>query len=93
MAIAPPVISLVDTTKVDTLEANIDALIGAVGWFAANVQTDGGGNVFWEGTSNTFLNAAERIVMRDRYLAVGWRIVQVTDPDGTKTKTRLRAYA
>lgn len=92
MAVAPPVINLVNTTTVNTLESNIDALIGAANWFVNNAQTDGAGNVFWEGTSNIFLNAPERIVLQDRYLAVGWRIVQVTDPDGAKTKTKLRAY-
>lgn len=93
MAVAPPATNLVDTTKVDNLENGIDAIISAPGWFAANVKIDGAGNPYWEGTSNsTYLNMIERVVLRDRYLAAGWRVVQVEDPDGTKTKTLVRVF-
>lgn len=92
MATAPPAINLTDTTKVDNVEAAIDAVISQPGWFAANVQIENDGSPYWEGTSNTYLNTLEREVLRQRYLAVGWRIVRVWDPDGTQTKTRMRAY-
>lgn len=92
MAISPPVIDLVDTTKVDNVESTIDTVAGAANWFANNVQIESDGSPYWEGTVNTYLNTKERVVLRDRYLAVGWRVVRVVDPDGTQTKTRVRVY-
>ena len=91
MAIAPPVINLVNTTNVNSVENTIDTVAGQANWFANNVQYEFG-SPYWEGTVNTYLNAVERVTLRDRYLAAGWRVVRVTDPDGTQTKTRVRVY-
>ncbi len=92
MAIAPPVINLVDTTKVDTVETMIDNIAGQANWFANNVLIESDGSPYWEGTVNTYLNTKERVTLRDRFLTAGWRVVRVTDPDGTQTKTYVRVY-
>lgn len=92
MAVAPPVATLVDTTKVDNLETGIDSIIGQPGWFLANVQVDPAGNPFWEGSTGAIiLNKKECVVLRDRYLAVGWREVNVFVNEA-QTRTYVRLY-
>jgi len=57
MAIAPPVINLVDTVKVDIIEASIDGTIGAVDFFPVNVEYTPANEAYWRVVASSFLNA------------------------------------
>lgn len=91
MAIAPPVISLADTNKVNSVESSTDSTIGAASYFAVNVLYDESEKPYWKVISSVYLNIYEQNLLIQRYLTAGWSQVFCSTNDA-RTITKIKLF-